>query len=130
MSLLVLNPAPLVALAEDLDDPVAIASMLSTFCDSVEALRIDIDDAWSRHDAAALRQTLRDLAASAAMFGAEHLARTSRDLADRVGDPRNPVMLAALQQLEEECAAARMAVRRYVAGTAYDDRPIVRITVA
>lgn len=99
MSLLVLNPAPLVALAEDLDDPVAIASMLSTFCDSVESLRIDIDDAWSRHEAAALRQTLRDLSASAVMFGAEHLART--------------------------------AVRRYVAGTAYDDaRPIVRITVA
>lgn len=75
MSLLVLNPAPLVALAEDLDDPVAIASMLSTFCDSVESLRIDIDDAWSRHEAAALRQTLRDLSASAVMFGAEHLAR-------------------------------------------------------
>lgn len=78
MSLLVLNPAPLVALAEDLDDPVAIASMLSTFCDSVESLRIDIDDAWSRHEAAALRQTLRDLSASAVMFGAEHLARTLR----------------------------------------------------
>jgi hypothetical protein len=122
MSLHVLNPAPLDALAEDLGDPVAIASMLATFCTSVQSLRAAADQAWIAHDGDALRGTLRDLSATAAMFGAERLASTSRDLADRVGAHDHPVSLTALEVLDEQCVAACSGVRRYVEGTAYDDR--------
>lgn len=121
MSLLVLNPAPLDALAEDLGDPVAVASMLSTFCDSTHLLNRAADDVRAAHDLDALHSALRDLAATAAMFGAEHLASTSRDLAARVGDTDRPVTSDSLRRLTDECVSARRAVRRYVAGTAYDD---------
>lgn len=121
MSLQVLDPAPLDALAEDLGDPVALASMLATFCDSVLTLRAAAADAWTARDDDGLRQVLRDLAATAAMFGAGLLATTCRDLSGRIGDPARPLASSALQRLDEECSATRTAVHRYIASTAYDD---------
>lgn len=121
----VLDTAPLDALADDLGSRLAVASMLSTFCDSLHVLRETASGALRRSDLPALRQALRDLSASAGMFGAEHLAALARELAERVGGP-DEVTDESLRVLERECVAVRQAVRRYLGAAAYGGVPSPR----